>query len=100
MFSYIIDLLSVSTGRSLDIASAQGELVALKKRVNTYRSSVDEFHDLWYADAEDLAANLKIVIEMPRVCGRQIGRVNSESITTASQYFKRAITVPMLGKLS
>ena len=84
-------------GRSLDVATAEVELESLKKKVETYRSRVDEFHDLWYAEAEELAATLGVVIRLPRICGRQIGRSNPEGLTTASQYFKHAITVPMLG---
>lgn len=82
----------------MDIASAQAELISLKAKVETYRSRVDQFHDIWFSEAVALAASLKVTLEMPRICGRQTGRHNSEGMKTPSEYFKRAITVPMLGE--
>ena len=85
-------------GRSLDIALSNTEVGVVKQKISTYRSSVDVYHDIWYAQCQELAEQLGVEITMPRRCARQSMRSNTPS-ADARDYFRRVITVPVLGMM-
>jgi hypothetical protein len=71
---------------------------SLKSFANIARLSCDVYHNKWYTEAVELANRLDIKQETPRTVGRQYYR-NNVPAETPSEYFKRAVTIPILDHL-
>ena len=63
------------------------------------RNSVDMYHSQWYEKAVALAAKVNVKESKPRIASMQKNRDNPPS-ETPSEYFKKAITIPMLDHLN
>ena len=84
-------------GRALDIALS-GELISsVKQQIATFRSNTDLYHGIWYQEVVDLAQELGVQPSIPRVAARQSLR-NNVPAENADVYYKRTITIPVLGE--
>ena len=88
--------INIVLGRAIDVSSAASEVNAVKRRLHEYRENVDICHDDWYAEALLLAKKVNVQELMPRNCSRMTHRSNVDA-ESASTYYKRTITIPMLG---
>ena len=69
------------------------------KRVKKIRQDVDRHHATWFSESTVfLAEKVGEEPRIPRRCARQIQR-NNVPATTPSEYYKRAISIPMLDHL-
>ena len=57
------------------------------------------YHSQWYEKAVALAAKVNVKESKPRIASMQKNRDNPPS-ETPSEYFKKAITIPMLDHLN
>ena len=63
------------------------------------RNQVSHYHDKWYSEAVALADKIQVKEEMPRTSRLQRHRDNPPA-SSASDYFKRALTIPLLDHLN
>ena len=68
------------------------------KRVKEIRQDVDKHHATWFSEPTVMAEKVGEEPRIPRRCARQIQRNNVPAITP-SEYYKRAISIPMLDHL-
>ena len=68
------------------------------KRVKEIRQDVDKHHATWFSESTVMAEKVGEEPRIPRRCARQIHR-NNVPATTPSEYYKRAISIPMLDHL-
>ncbi|XP_046855866.1 52 kDa repressor of the inhibitor of the protein kinase-like [Xenia sp. Carnegie-2017] len=85
-------------GKSIDIMDGIHLISTLKTEVVNMRNSSDFYHDTWYDEALELAAKVGIEEWKPRTVRKQTTRENIPH-TTISEYYKRAITLPLLDHL-
>ena len=81
--------------KCLDLYNGISLITALKNLVRSVLNSVDEQHEKWYSKALELAELVDVSEERPRICSRQVHRMNVNT-DTVSQYFKITITQPLL----
>ena len=68
------------------------------KRVKEIRQDVDKHHATWFSESTVMAEKVGEEPRIPGRCVRQIQR-NNVPATTPSEYYKRAISIPMLDHL-
>ena len=87
----------------MDIALS-GELISsVKQQIATFRSNTDLYHGIWYQEVVDLAQELGVQPSIPRVAARLHRCIaaslrNNVPAENADVYYKRTITIPILGE--
>lgn len=66
----------------------------MKFKISMYRESVDRYHNIWYSSALELAGELNVDEKTPRFSKYR----STPPHSSASEYYKNAVTVPLLGK--
>ncbi len=82
-------------GRYVDVAYAHREIQGVKDTLKRARSRVDNFHDLVYKEALEIACGVSVDESVPRLATRQQHRQNTPS-DNAQEYYKRTLTIQML----
>ena len=81
-----------------DIVRGWNHVKITHKRVKEIRQDVDKHQATWFSESTVMAEKVGEEPRIPRRCARQIQR-NNVFATTPSEYYKRAISIPMLGHL-
>ena len=81
-----------------DIVRGWNHVKITHKRVKEIRQDVDKHHATWFIESTVMAEKVGEEPRIPRRCARQIQR-NNVPPTTPSEYYKRAISIPMLDHL-
>ena len=81
-----------------DIVRGWNHVKITHKRVKEIRQDVDKHHATWFSESTVMAEKVGEEPRIPRRCARQIQR-NNVPATTPSEYYKRAISIPMLDHL-
>ena len=83
--------------KKIDITKSIKQIIVLKDQLARLRSSVDEYHNLYYDKALELAKKVKLEDSpaIPRICNVQTNRDNYPA-TTPRDYYKLKITIPLL----
>ena len=79
----------------MDIVKAYKEIEFVVATLQDTRNNVDNFHSCIYSKALQLSAKVNIPESLPRTTGRQQHR-NNVPASSASEYYKRTLTIPML----
>ena len=82
-------------GRYVDVVYAHRQIEGVKGTLKRARSGVDNFHDLVYKEALQLASSVDVDESIPRFASRQQHRQNIPS-DNAQEYYKRTLTIQML----
>ena len=82
-----------------DIVRGWNHVKITHKRVKEIRQDVDKHHATWFSESTVMAEKVGEEPRIPRRCARQIQRNNVPATTPPSEYYKRAISVPMLDHL-
>ena len=81
-----------------DIVREWNHVKITHTRVKEIRQDVDKHHATWFSESTVMAKKVGEEPRIPRRCARQIQR-NNVPATTPSEYYKRAISIPMLDHL-
>ena len=81
-----------------DIVRGWNHVKITHKRVKEIRQDVDKHHATWFSESTVMAEKVGEEPRIPRRCATQIQR-NNVPATTPSEYYKRAISIPMLDHL-
>ena len=81
-----------------DIVRGWNHVKITHKRVKEIRQDVDKHHSTSFSESTVMAEKVGEEPRIPRKCARQIQR-NNVPVTTPSEYYKRAISIPMLDHL-
>ena len=81
-----------------DVVQAVSEINSVKATLQDVRNNVEEHHDKWFAEVEELCACVNTEPSLPRLCGRQRHRRNVPA-QSPSEYFRRTISIPVLDHL-
>ena len=84
--------------KSLQYRNAQDIVKITHKRVKEIRQDVDKHHATWFSESTVMGEKVGEEPRIPRRCARLIQR-NNVPATTPSEYYKRAISIPMLDHL-
>lgn len=95
IFDLTLPVTQLLQSKSIDIMNGIELVNTLKNLVMTIRNSIDFYHEKWYQQAVALASKLDIEESLPRTARRQTTRDNHPA-TDACEYFKRAITIPLI----
>lgn len=68
---------------------------ALKNTLQCHLVNIKEQHNKWYKIAKELASEVFIEEETPRLCGRHKHRANTAA-KSPSEYYRRTVTQPLL----
>ena len=98
VFDVTLDATILLQSKKNDIADGLEVISSLINLVNQYRREVDTKHAEWYGEALSLAKKFDIAEKKLRTNKRQIHRENQPA-TTASEYYKRCLTIPLLDQL-
>lgn len=99
VFDLTLPVTQLLQSKSIDIMNSVELITSLKNLGMTIRNQIDFYHDQWYQQAIVLAGKVGIEESMPRTVGRQTTRDNHPA-ADASEYFKRAITIPVIDHLN
>ena len=101
VFDMTLDVTQLLQGKTNDICDGIHLIKSLKDLIARCRSEskIQDYHDEWYGEALKLAQSCGIKEVKPRTCCRQIYRAN-HPVKGVSDYFKVAITVPLLDYLN
>ena len=99
VFDYTLPVTQLLQNKSIDINHGIHLIQSLKDHIVAMRNNIDFYHLEWYNKALELASQVDVSEAKPRTCGRQINRGNTPA-DTASEYFKRTITIPMIDHLN
>ena len=81
--------------KSLDIFNGISIIKALKNTLQCHLANIEEQHNKWYKIAKELASEVFIDEETPRLCGRQKHRANTAA-KSPSEYYRRTVTQSLL----
>ena len=81
-----------------DIVRGWNHVKITHKRVKEIRQDVDKHHVTWFSESTVMAEKVGEEPRIPWRCARQIQR-NKVPATTPSEYYKRAISIPMVDHL-
>ncbi len=95
---YFLGLTRSLQREAKDIVQAVAEVDTLTSTLKAVREEVDTYHSEWYKTVTDMCATVGTTPSIPRTCGRQRHRANTPA-STAPEYFKRTITIPILDHL-
>ena len=84
--------------KSLDVCRAYKQIAKTQTTLENVRDSVDNYHATWWTEAVDRTASVNVQPSAPHTCGCQLGRDNVPA-DTPKQYFRRAVSVPLLDEL-
>ena len=86
-------------GSTVDVADSSHLIESLQSLINSKRKNVNQFHNNCYESVLEVAKKVKVDEIKPRTAAIQRNRNNipSESV---SDYFKKAVTMPLLDHLS
>ena len=84
--------------RAIDVMDGIHLIDSLKILTLSVRNQVDHYHDTWYDEAVALAQEIEVQEQMPRHARHQSHRDNPPALS-ASEYFKRSITIPLIDHL-
>ena len=85
-------------GRYVDIVRAYGQIKIIETTLKDARRGIENCHSLIYAKAVQVATKVHVSESLPRTAGRQLHR-NNVIASTASEYYKQTLTIPMLDHL-
>ena len=88
---------SLQNRNAQDIVRGGNHVKITHKRVKEIRQDVDKHHATWFSESTVMAEKVGEEPRIPRRCARQIQR--NVPATTPSEYYKRAISIPMLDHL-
>ena len=91
---YLLGLTRNLQQEAKDIVQAVSEVETLTSSLKRVRENVDSYHSEWFEQSLRCGTTPSI----PRICGLQRHRTNTPA-STASEYFRRTITVPILDHL-
>ena len=78
-----------------DIVRGWNHVKITHKRVKEIRQDGDKHHATWFSESTVMAEKVEEEPRIPRRCAKQMQR-NNVTATTPSEYYKRAISIPML----
>jgi len=81
-----------------DLLRALSDVMVIKGALQNLREDADNQFNLVFKNIIELGEKINVEIRMPRICNRQINRVNIDSENT-EVYFKRSIFLPFLDYL-
>ena len=81
----------------MDVATCTEEAAVVKQKIRAFRDNVDSYHKTWYQAAVELANSISVEPSIPRRVQRQKNR-NNVPAESPEEYYRRVITVPLLGK--
>jgi hypothetical protein len=82
----------------LDLSRALSDVMIIKGALQNLREDADNQFSIVFNNIIELGEKINVKICMPRICNRQINRVNIDS-ENAEIYFKRSIFLPFLDYL-
>lgn len=80
-----------------DIVYAYSKIKEVISELDSIRSSENILH-MWYVQSEEIAGEVNVVPQVPRVASRQIHRANVDH-ESPEQYYQRSIVLPFLDNL-
>ena len=93
--SYLMALTKSLQSEAKDIVEAVTEISNLRAVLQDLRDNVDDYHDQWFAEVEQMCTTIGAEPSLPRLCARQTHRSNVPS-QTPKEYYRRTITIPLL----
>lgn len=84
---------------NMDAMKAYQEIDEIKRELLNVREKLQQKHQQWFKEAEDLGSYVGSTSKRPRTCGRQQNRANPPA-ETDEIYFRRTISAPFLDHLS
>ena len=111
-FSFVITLVSTHhviayskalcvglQGKAIDIVRAHTCVDLVQKSLQNVRGKIDDFIITWYEEACNLAEDVGVAPSIPRNDGRmQLHRSNTTA-STAEEYYRRNVTLPLVDHL-
>ena len=82
-----------------DAMKAYQEIYEIKRELLNVHGNLQQKHQQWFREAEDLGKYVGTTSKRPRTCGRQRNRANPPA-ETDEIYFCRAISAPFLDHFS
>ena len=86
-------------GESKDICNAYMEVDRTMQVLQDIRQNVDVRHTEWWTDVERMAEQASVQPSKPRTCRRQQHRGVNIDVQSVSDYWRVAVTVPLLDEL-
>ena len=99
VFDLTLPVTQLLQAKSIDIVAGIELINSMKNLGMTMRNEIDFYHDQWYQQAVSLAGKVGIEEWMPRTVGWQTTR-NNHPASDVSEYYKRAITIPVIDHLN
>ena len=93
--SYLMALTKSLQSEPKDIIEAVTEISNLKTVLQDLRDNIDDYHDQWFAEVEQMCTTIGSEPSLPRLCARRTHRSNIPS-QTPKEYYRRTITIPLL----
>ena len=72
--------------RDIDIIEAYSMIDSTKRKIKDLRSNIEEEHKEWFKEAEEVASQVGVDINMPRIAGRQQHRANASDTNVIDYY--------------
>ena len=98
MLAYTKALSIKLQGRYVDVVSTYNHVSLVLTSLKSARESIDSVHTRLYSRALQIASTVNVQESLPRTTYRQQHRSNTPALT-ASDYYKRVITIPALDHL-
>ncbi len=95
VFDHTLALTVQLQQRKMDIADSLKHINLLKSTMAKLQAEVDEYHNLYYDQALELAKKLKMRGKIPRICETQIHRDNYP-VSRARDLHRVKLTIPLL----
>ncbi|XP_065664449.1 52 kDa repressor of the inhibitor of the protein kinase-like [Hydra vulgaris] len=99
VFDFTLRVTRLLKSKTIDILDSLHLITALKNTFISIRNDIDSFHNNFYEAAYLLSSKAEIFVLKPRTCSIQKNRFNVP-YESVSEYFKRAVTVPLIDHVS
>jgi len=96
--AYTLQLSVALQSKQQDLSRALSDVMVIKGALQSLREDADNQFNIVFKNVIELGEKINIEIRMPRICNRQINRINIDS-ENAEIYFKRSIFFPFLDYL-
>ena len=94
IFYLTLPVTQLLQAKNNDIFDSIELIESLKNTVTRHRNMIDNYHDVWYGEAINLAEEIDVEVSLLRICAKNL------PASDPSSYHKCSLTIPVLDHLS